>query len=380
MQKGRIMRLAHVVVVSGWMIAVAAGCQPKSKAPPPRVSVTVARVTQRDVPFTVSSTGIVEPVATAAVAARVSGTVVRVAFHEGDRVRAGQVLFELDARPLRALYDQALATWAKDRAQVALARAQARRIDLLASQSLTAPADLDQARATLEIWIAAARGDSAAAHGARLALEYATVRAPIAGHTGALLVHEGDYVQAAGAQPLVTINRTAPVRVRFTVPASMLSQIQRYRHGAVRVYIAPPGDSARLAGPLVFVDNMVDEKSGTLLLKGEFANANGALLPGEFVDVRVELFVKPHATVVPAVAVTSGQLGSFVYVVQADSTVTPRPVRVSRIIDSLAVLLDGVRPGESIVTDGQLRLSPGAKIIVRRPAGSSAHGVGQRGR
>lgn len=373
-------RLAATIGVLSAVVVCVAGCQSKAKPKPPRASVTVAHVTQRDVPFSLAATGTVEPVATAAIVSRVSGTVVRVAFREGDTVRAGQVLFEIDARPLRAAYEQAHATWAKDRAQATLALAQARRAEALSAQSLNAQSELDQARATAEMWTAAARADSAATHAARLALDYATVRAPIAGTTGATVVHEGDYIQAGGAQPLVTLNRSAPVRVRFTVPASALPLIQRYRHGSPRVWVAAPGDTARTAGTLAFVDNAVDEASGTLLLKGEFANANGALLPGQYVDVRLDLYVEPQATVVPSVAVTNGQAGAFVYVLQPDSTVVPRPVTVTRIVDSLAVLADGLKPGDTIVTDGQLRLSPGAKVAVRTPGSDKGGTHGTAGR
>ncbi len=366
-----------LAVAAGACALTAAGCQEKQKPKAPKASVTVARVARRDVPVSVSSTGTVEAIASATVAARVSGVVTRVAFTEGADVRAGDVLFTLDARPFQAAYEQASATWAKDRAQAALARAQAERAE--ATQSLTAPADLDQARATAAMWSAAARADSAAAHAAKLTLDFATVRAPIAGRASEARVHEGDYVQAGGAAPLVSINRIAPIRVRFTVPASALPHILRYRHEMPRVWVTIPGDTTRFAGTLTFVDNAVDETSGTVLLKGEFANTGGALIPGQFVDVRLDLTVERQATVVPLVAVSNGQSGTFVYVLQPDSTVTPRPVVVTRTVDSLAVLADGLHEGDTVITDGQMRLAPGAKVAVRVPSAGTGGKDGRRG-
>ncbi len=353
-------------------VAALTGCQAKPKPRAPRVSVTVARVEQRDVPFTLAATGLVEPVATAAVVARVSGTVMRIAFREGDAVRAGQVLLQLDPRPLQATYDQATALWAKDRVQAAAAAAQARRAEALDRQSLGSAADLEQARATADSWAATVRADSAGARAARLDRDYATVRAPITGRTGVLSVHEGDYVAGGAGQPLVTINRVAPVRVRFTVPSSAQALIQQYRHAAPRVYVTLPVESRAREGRLVFVDNAIGGTSGTLVLKGEFPNADGALLPGQYVEVRLQLYIEAGATVVPSVAVTTGQAGEFVYVLQPDSTVVARPVQVARMVDSLAVVGSGVRAGESVVTDGQLRLSPGAKVVVRTPGAPGA--------
>jgi multidrug efflux system membrane fusion protein len=170
----------------------------------------------------------------------------------------------------------------------------------------------------------------------------------------------------------VTINQQQPVRVRFTVPVSEIPLVQRYRAAGARVIVTTPApNSESREGPLSFVDNAVDPASGTLMLKGELANRDGLLVPGQFVDVRLVLYVEPRATVVPAPAVTTGQSGTFVYVLNADSTVTARPVTVSRTVDELAVLADGITPGETVITDGQFRLSPGARVLVRAAAGGT---------
>ncbi len=349
-----------------------AGCSggPGSRAT--RVPVTVAAAEQREMPFALTSTGTVEPLQVSAVGSQVGGVVVRLGFREGDEVRRGQVLFELDPRPFRATLDQALAALARDRAQAETARLEATRSQTLFERGLLSQAEWDQKRATADTWAATVRADSAAASTTRLNLEYASIRAPIAGRTGRLLVHEGDYVRPATADPLVTINQTRPVRVRFTVPVSAVPLVQRHRGAHPRVILEPSdADSTTLEGALVFVDNAVDPASGTLLLKGEFPNRDGRLVPGEFVDVRLVLYVEPRATVVPAPAVARGQQGTFVYVLNPDSTVTPRPVTVARMVDEVAVVAGGVRPGEKVVTDGQLRLSPGVRVMVRDLTGAA---------
>jgi membrane fusion protein, multidrug efflux system len=337
-----------------------------------RVPVRVTTVAERPVPFTLTSVGTVEAIQTAAVGSQVGGVVLHVAFREGDNVRAGQILFELDARPFRAAMGQALATLARDRAQSESARLDAERAKGLFDQSMLSQAEWDQKRADAEALAATVRADSAAAAAAQLNLEFATIRAPISGRTGRLMVHEGDYIRAATSDPLVTIIQASPVRVRFTVPEDDVPLVQRYRRASPRVMVLPDSaEGSPLEGRLVFVDNAVDPVTGTLLLKGEFPNRNDQLVPGQFVDVRLELYVALHAIVVPAIAVSTGQQGSYVFVVQSDSTVALRTVQVERTSGELTVISSGLHPGESVVTDGQIRLSSGARVSVRKPGAGS---------
>lgn len=322
-------------------------------------------------PYALDATGTVEPLQTTNVASQVGGTVVALGFREGADVRAGQLLFQLDPRPFRSVVEAAAATLAKSRAQSRAARLEAERAQKLFEQQVLSESEWEQKRAAAETWLATVHGDSAALLNARLQLEYASIRAPISGRTGRSPVHKGDLVRASNTEPLVTINQTRPVRVRFTVPGTEVGVLQRRRSAKPRVFVSPTsGDSTSYEGPLVFVDNAVDEASGTLLLKGEFPNGDGRLVAGEFVEVRLVLDTQTDALIVPAVAVTTGQEGTFVYVMNADSTVTPRPVTVSRTIDEVAVLAAGVKPGETVVTDGQMRLSPGAKVVVRGKPGA----------
>lgn len=323
-------------------------------------------------PYQLTSVGTVEAIQSANVAAQVTGVITRVTFHEGDFVRAGQVLFRLDSRPFRAAFDQASAVLERDRARYETARSDAQRSQKLYEESVLSQAEWDQKRTDAQALAATVRADEAAVRTARLNLDYATIRAPISGQSGRLLAREGDLVREGGDQTLVTIIQPRPIRVRFTVPDREVALVQRYRGGSPRVLVQPAGGvSAPSEGKLVFVDQSVDASTGTMLLKGEFANADGRLVPGQFVDVRLVLFVAPRALVIPAAAVSTGQEGPYVYLVRPDSTVVPRPVAIERTQDDAAIVASGLAPGDRVVTDGQLRLSPGAKVQLRGAGGGA---------
>jgi multidrug efflux system membrane fusion protein len=346
---------------------VSSGCGAKKAQRQPRVAVTVARVERRSMPLEIVTSGSIEPVETANVGSQVGGVIQQFAFREGQDVRAGQLLIQLDPRPFRAALEQARGMLARDRAQAQSAQLEAERADKLLAADLIAASDHDRAIATAEALHATVLADSGAVATARLNLDYAGIRAPIAGRTGNLNVHVGDLVKSGTSDALVTINQVRPIRVRFTVSEDQIALVQRYRAAAPRVFVRQSvGDTTESAGRLAFVDNAVDPATGTLLLKGELANRDGTLWPGEFVQVRLVLAVEPDAIVVPAPAVTNGQQGAYVYVLNADSTASPRPVRVRRSDDVTAVIASGLKPGETVVTDGQFRLAPGAKVLVRK--------------
>ena len=231
---------------------------------------------------------------------------------------------------------------------------------------------MDDARSAAESAAATVLADSASHERAVIDLEHATVRAPISGRTGKLGVHVGDVVRANDqASSVVTIHQLRPIRVRFTIPQTDMGELQGERRRDVRVYVVKDdSDSASAEGSLAFVDNQVEAASGTLLLKGEFANADAELWPGAFVRVRLKLHEQQGATVVPTAAVNNSQSGTYVYVVKADTTVDMRRVTVARSWQDLSVVVAGVEPGETVVTDGQVRLSPGAKAAIRLPAGA----------
>lgn len=350
-----------------------AGCSSQKKTRSVRVPVKVARAEEQSMPYALSAVGTVEALRTAAVGSQVGGVITRIAFREGDQVGRGQVLIQIDPRPFRAALEQAKATLQRDRAQAETARLEAERSKTLFQANVLSQSEWDQKRSAAEALAATVRADEASVMNASLNLEYATIRSPIAGRTGRLHVNVGDYVKTGTSDPLVTVIQPNPIRVRFTIPERDVPALQRHLREKPKVQIAAPGGET-VEGALVFVDNAVDPVSGTLLLKGEFPNPDGRLVPGQFLDVKLVLYVAPRAIVVPSLAVSNGQQGAYVYVVNPDSTVTTRPVQVDRTVDELTIVASGLKPGEAVVTDGQLRLSPGAKVVIKKagPAEGSA--------
>jgi multidrug efflux system membrane fusion protein len=350
-------------------------CADKEPPPIPAVPVTVATAERRSVPFELAATGTVEPLQTVAVQGQVGGILRRVAFKEGDEVKQGQMLFELDARPYRAALDQAQALLARDRAQAANAAQEAKRYESLVEKQYVTTQQYDQARTTAAAAEATLAGSQASVDQARLNLQYATIRAPISGRTGSLLIREGNLVRSNSSEPLVVINRLRPILVRFAVPATNLPLIQEHLGKAVVVRAEPSGGGDPSEGTLSFVDNAVDSSTGTILLKGRFPNDDGSLWPGGFVDVRLQLYVERDALVVPAAAVVDGQQGSFVFVIQPDSSAATRAVTVSRTAGDLAIVSGDVQPGDRVVVDGQLRLRQGSKVQIKATADSAGLGA-----
>src|SRR6059036_4028504 len=352
--------------VAALSLFVALGCSKKGGGGASRVPVTVARAEQRPVPYELSGTGTVERRQTASGQAQVTGILTRVAFHEGDDVAAGQLLFQIDPRPFQATLEQAQAMLARDQAQARSAGADAERYAQLVSQDYVTKSDYEAKRAAAEALQAAVRADSAAVANARLNLEWAAIRAPIAGRTGRLLVREGNLVRANAPDPLVIINQIHPILVRFAVPERALPDIQRYRKNRLPVLVSPSKEDTTFAsGLLTFVDNSVDTTTGTVLLKAEFANRDGVLWPGEFLSVRLQLYVEEQAVVVPAQAVMTGQQGTYVFVLNQDGTARSQPVTVERASGAYTVISQGVRVGDEVVTDGQVRLVSGAPVEVK---------------
>src|SRR2546422_5315834 len=358
----------------GLSLAGATGCGSRQGGTPPKVPVSVARVERRSLPYELNATGTVEPIRSVDVLPQVNGTILRVDFAEGEEVAAGQILFESDPRPYSAALQQAEGALLRDLTQAQSAAREAARYKTLAATNTVTQEDYEQKQAAADAASAAVRSDSAAAALARLNLEYATVRAPIGGRTGRLLLHEGNLVRA-GSNALVSIVQMRPMLVRFPVPAINLPAI-RQRAGQELAAIAMPArDSAStVQGVLSFVDNQVDTSTGTVLLKARFQNRDGNLWPGEFVRITLVLGMQNDAVVVPSQAVMLGQQGTYVFVVNSDGTAATQPVTVERTLDSLSVVA-GVPAGALVVTDGQLRLTPNAKVDIRAgPTTESAGG------
>jgi multidrug efflux system membrane fusion protein len=349
-------------------VAALAACSKPPRREPPPVPVLAAVAERRAVPYTIEANGTVEPLQTVAVESQVGGVLLRVGFKEGDEVRPGQVLFQIDPAPYRAALQQAQGMLARDAAQLVAANEDARRFDALAQKEYVTTQQAEQARATAASLQATVQADSAAVQSARINLQNATIRSPIAGKAGSLLVRPGNLVRANSGTPLVTVNRIHPILVRFAVPATQLDQIRRYRGKPLVVHATPAGGTTASTGTLSFIDNAVDSATGTLLLKGSFDNPDGALWPGQFVKVALELYVQPDALVVPSTAVVAGQQGSYVFIVKPDRTTEIRNVRVARPAGDVTVLEGGLEAGEQVVTEGQLRLTAGAKVMIKPPA------------
>jgi multidrug efflux system membrane fusion protein len=364
----RVGGLRRLPAGTGWGIVAALAalaCGESRQGGPPAIPVTVAQAEQRSVPFEVTAPGTVEPMRAAAVTAQVSGMVISIRFREGDEVREGEVLAEIDPRPYRNAVDQAEAALARDLIQLETARRQVERYRSLAKDASIAAETFESLLTTAQALEASVKADSANLDNARLNLEYTSIRAPISGRTGSLLIKEGNVVRAQGSGPLVTVNQTRPILVRFAVPAPHLPLIRRYQGDDLAVRVQANDDTTTLAGTLVFVDNAVDTTTGTILLKARFENADGRLWPGQFVTSTLVLFEERNAVVIPTPAVVEAEGGNYVYVVDDDDKAVTRPVVVGRSVGDDVVVTDGLAAGETVVTDGQLRLVPGARVQIR---------------
>jgi membrane fusion protein, multidrug efflux system len=414
-----VLALAVPLALTGCSDGAAGKTPPAATAIP----VSVTEAVQKVVPIQIGAVGNVQPLTTVGVKAQVNGQLLQVHFKEGDIVKQGDLLFTIDPRPLEAALRQAQANVARDTAQLrqteaALvqreaevqqaqanlnrdlaqlenARTQERRYKTLVEQDLIAREQYDQirtnmaaleatvqadragvdnakallaaAQATIENARAAIRADEAAVDSARLQLAYTTIRSPLEGRTGSLLVQAGNLVKANDDTPMVVINQIRPIQLAFAVPERHLEDIRRFRaDGPLRVEARLPSQGRPLAtGELTFVNNAVDAQTGTVQLKATFANADDALWPGQFLEALLTL-TQRSAVVVPAQAIQPGQRGPYVYVVKPDQTVEARPVQPGLRLGAEVIVDAGLKASERVVTDGQLRLVPGAKIEVKR--------------
>ena len=337
------------------------------------VPVSTTHVVEKAVPLDVTTVGTTEAFSTVEVRAQVTGQLVGVEFAEGAEVERGQLLFTIDPRPFEVAVQQAEATCDKDTAQANNAEAiRVRNADLLKG-GLLSQADYDVSAASAAALKAAVAADAAAVENARLQFLYTKITAPVSGRTGALLVHQGSLVRNGDTSPLVVINQIMPIRVTFAAPGQYLGRIREGQaRAALPVTARTSGADARTAtGVVSFIDNAADPSTGTIKLKATFPNTDRRLWPGDIVQATLQLAVDAHAIVVPGAAVQNGQQGQFVYVVGEDRAVTLRPVKIARMRGDDAVVAEGLRAGEEVVTDGQLRLTPGAHVTTK-PAGRGA--------
>ena len=337
------------------------------------VPVTVTRVAKKAVPLEVRVIGSVEPSSSVAIRAQITGELTSVQFTEGDDVKQGDVLFTLDRRPLEATLRQSEANLERDLAQSANAASQAKRYEDLAARGIATREQVDTSAANATALQATVGADRAAVENAHIQLNYATIAAPVTGRTGALMVHPGNLVRANDTTPLVVINQVTPVNVVFAIPEAELPDLSRYMsQKTVSVEAQTPGDTRRPSeGHITFVDNAVDQTTGTIKVKGSFPNVDRRLWPGQYVNVVVTLTVDREALVVPQSAVQNGPQGPYVFVIKQDQTAELRSIVIARVADSETLLTSGAAEGETVVTDGQLRLVPGSKVSIKPNAGRS---------
>ncbi len=383
--------VAGVVCAAGLLFAGCGKQQAQGPMGMPAVPVSVAVAAEEAVPVQVRAIGTVEPSTTVQIKSQVAGELLSVRFTEGREVAKGEPLFEIDARPYRealaqaeaavakdkALLSQAQANLGRDVAQSKSADADAKRYEQMAKEGVAPQMQATQQRAAAEALQESIKADQAAIESARaslasdqaavarakLDLSYCEIRSPVSGRAGNLLVHPGNLIKVNDVA-LVVINRISPIFVSFGVPEEQLPAIkEKAAREKLAVQASTDADPRRIArGALTVIDNAVDTNTGTIRLKAVFENSDHLLWPGEFVNVVLTLDTQSNATVVPSEAVQDGQRGQFIFVVKSDQTVESRPVTVTRTIGRKAVIAKGIAPGETVVTDGQLRLFPGAKI------------------
>ena len=360
--------LAGTLFVYGGAELRAQNAKPARTAP--AAPVSIAAVVRRSVAVRIQAIGNVEAYATVALKARVDGQIVEVNFKEGQRVRKGAVLFRIDPRPFEATLRQAEANLLRDTAQKEQARSQERRYQELLQKNFVSKEAYAQIRTNAEAAAAVALASKAAADNARLQLEYCTIRSPLDGFVGKVMLQMGNMVKANDINPLVVINQVQPIYVSFAVPEQRLSAIRSHMAKTqLPVESLPPdSDQKAASGTLSFVDNAVDSSTGTIKLKAVFPNKDGALWPGQFVNVSLKLYEQKDALVIPSQAVQAGPKGQYAYVVKPDMTVEVRKVELDRFDGDDAIVAKGLGEGETVVVKGQLRLTQGSKVRIAKPS------------
>lgn len=346
----------------------------KSKKPVSApIPVTVSIAIQKTVPVELRAIGNVQAYSTVTVKSKVGGELVGVHFKEGQDVKKGAPLFTIDPRPYEAALKQAEANLGRDLAQAKHAREDARRYESLIQKGVVPQQQYDKFRTDADALEATVLADRAAVENARIQLGYCSIHSPIDGRTGSLIVQQGNHIKAEDIN-LVVINQIVPIDVAFSVPEQFLSEIKKYMAlGKLQVEALVPMDDERPErGVITFIDNAVDTNTGTIRLKGTFANREKKLWPGQFVNVVLTLTTEPNAIVVPSQAIETGQEGQYIFVVKEDLSVESRPVVAGRSMNNETVVKKGLNPNEKVVTDGQLRLYPGARVEIKTSDSATA--------
>jgi multidrug efflux system membrane fusion protein len=365
---------AATFVIAMVVAACSRGGAPSSIAQAhPAVPVLAAKAERITVPQELHAIGTVQAYSTVEVKAQIGGEIVGVQFHEGQEVNKGQLLFTIDPRPFEAALEQAKANLAKTVAQNAMAEADARRWVTMYKVHAASSQQYDQANATAAEFQASVAADRAAVKTAELNLEYTRITSPVDGRAGKLNLNIGNIVKANADSAMVVLNQIKPIYVQFAMPERDLPDIRRHLEtdNSLTVLANPPNQTDQpSAGTLSFIDNSVDSTTGTIQFKGLFPNRDERLWPGQFVDVTLTLEQRPNTIVVPAQAVQSGQNGSYVFIVEPNMTVQIQPVKAGATLEGKTVIEQGLQGQETVVTDGQMLLVPGATVRIKKGLGT----------
>jgi len=377
-KKSTIIRCLMITVCC--LIFLPACSKESPKQPPayPPVPVTVATVASKSIPVQIRAIGNVETYSTVGVKSQIGGLLMRVHFKEGQDVKKGDLLFTIDPRPYETALRQTEANLAKDNAQLENARVEVNRYAELVKKGYVAQEQYDQIRTNAAALEATVNASRAAVENAQLQLKYCYIYSPLTGRTGDLITNEGSLIKANDVS-MVVINQIQPVYVNFSVPEQGLSEIKKYvSEGKLKVEaFLSISDKDPEVGVLTFIDNSVDISTGTIKLKASFANKDKKLWPGQFVNVTMTLRTQSDAIVVPSQAVQTGQQGQFVFIVK-EGLAELRPVSVGITYEDMVVIESGLVSGEQVVTDGQMRLMPGAKVEIRQPGQPTGAMPGQK--
>jgi len=329
------------------------------------VPVRVAEVVITPTPVQFDTIGTAQTIASVAIKSRLDAVIDKVLVKDGQFVKAGDVMFQLDSRAAHAQVDQAAATLARDQAQLANAQRNVERDQPLVNKNFVSHQQFDTDSATAKALMATVQADQAALENAKVLLSYYTIAAPIDGRVGAIAIKQGNSIKANDV-PLATINQIQPIYVSFALPQADLPELRvAMAAGPVTVHVLPQGDKGTpIDGKIAFFDNTIDATSGTINVRATFANDDQRLWPGQYVNVSVQVRTDPNALVVPPAAIQVGQNGSYVFVIKPDNTAEARPVTVERTVDGRVVIGKGLKAGDKVVTDGQLRLADGTHVHI----------------